>query len=279
MTQDVLLDRSVIHTPEKSGEDPDIAIAKSRLETLQAEGWFEGYTTERMTPNQAERYLRFDNQHFFDRYRDGFIPDDHQPAELDIPTIRDAMRDEYVQGVFDRDGTLVATLWAHIDEEASNLKVVNMAVAKRHRAQTLGKYMLGTAEAIARERGMRSLSLDVDPLNTSAIKLYFRQGYQGVQVTDANDPEVQAFGIQHFVGMRKDLQPPARSPLYDREQWVSAGNDAMIEKLFTGPGSYVVTEIRGNAHSEDARNNMLRFERLYKPGMFSQVLRSMLRRR
>ncbi|HPC78630.1 MAG TPA: GNAT family N-acetyltransferase [Fervidobacterium sp.] len=60
--------------------------------------------------------------------------------------------------------------------------VSNIAIDGRHRKKGYGSRLLKYAEELAREQGLRKLSLDVENTNSKAIEFYKRLGYRGTKV-------------------------------------------------------------------------------------------------
>ena len=60
--------------------------------------------------------------------------------------------------------------------------VSNIAIDKKKRKKGYGSRLLKYAEELAREQGLRKLSLDVENTNSKAIEFYKRLGYRGTKV-------------------------------------------------------------------------------------------------
>ncbi len=237
--------------------DVDFIIAEQLFHELQAGNHIlEGATVRRLhAPADTESYKDFDDHHFFDRYDSGVIPNDHRPAVLTEEMIDSAMRDGYVQGVFDGD-KLIGTLWLEADEEKKDLHVTNVCVSEDMRGQGIGKYFMATAAAIARNRGMNSLSLDVDPLNIIAMGLYLDLGYTIDNYKRDDDEDVIKFGLQGFVGMVKKLNGrPISFSTFTRS--TTAGQSDVVEDLLARGYVGVGTVGQRNTGEEASKNGLL----------------------
>ncbi len=69
----------------------------------------------------------------------------------------------------------IGALWAREGVDFGEVK--RMYVRDAARGLGLGARMLATIEALARERGLKSLMLETGDLNSQAMKLYLRSGF------------------------------------------------------------------------------------------------------
>src|SRR6266566_4157003 len=79
--------------------------------------------------------------------------------------------------VIDAVGLPVADAVVLYRKNSSAARLYSLVVDPRHRGRGLGKRLLDAAEAAARRRGRRTMSLEVRPRNRDAHKLYQRCGY------------------------------------------------------------------------------------------------------
>lgn len=75
------------------------------------------------------------------------------------------------------DGSPCGTLLAECDAEQDTLSVGALSVDPEHRGRGLGRSLLRTAAEIGRREGLSRLSLSVDALNQTALRLYLGEGF------------------------------------------------------------------------------------------------------
>ena len=75
-------------------------------------------------------------------------------------------------------GRLIGYAFAQVAEEEAD--VANVAVAEGSRRRGVASSLLAAMEAGLRERGVRTLFLEVRVSNAAAMALYLRHGYVGV---------------------------------------------------------------------------------------------------
>lgn len=66
----------------------------------------------------------------------------------------------------------------------SDLHIANIAVLPVWQGQQVGSYLINTAKAVAREIGLKELSLEARRSNTGALALYDRHGFTVVDVVE-----------------------------------------------------------------------------------------------
>lgn len=86
------------------------------------------------------------------------------------------------------------------------LYVDSIAVSPEARGTGVGSLLLAEADAIALERGMKWVDLDVIDINPRARALYERLGYE-VQATRSTGPLARLYGFKKYHFMRKSLLP------------------------------------------------------------------------
>ena len=83
---------------------------------------------------------------------------------------------EYVVGIFD--GQLIAYAGAWVSFEQA--EVMHVAVDPKFRGRGVGTMLFGALIDAVRKRGAKSITLEVRPSNTAAIKLYENFGLKSV---------------------------------------------------------------------------------------------------
>ncbi len=75
------------------------------------------------------------------------------------------------------DGLLGSTI-VFFRRGSTRARLYSLATAAAARGRGIGKALLAAAEGLARERGMRELSLEVRRDNAAAVRLYEANGYR-----------------------------------------------------------------------------------------------------
>ena len=83
---------------------------------------------------------------------------------------------EYVVGVLDKKIVAYAGAWVSFDQA----EVMHVAVTPELRGQGVGTILFGELIKAVKERGAKSITLEVRPSNTAAIKLYENFGLRSV---------------------------------------------------------------------------------------------------
>jgi ribosomal-protein-alanine N-acetyltransferase len=90
---------------------------------------------------------------------------------IDRPGLEILVLDDAASGILG-----YAVLWCIIDQG----ELANVAVKPEHRRRGLGSFLLARALDVARERGIKTVFLEVRESNEAALRLYARFGFTDV---------------------------------------------------------------------------------------------------
>lgn len=119
------------------------------------------------------------------------VPDVDAVVRIETDAFTNPWSRETFLGLLDRPGLEIwvlddarfgivgyAVLWCILDQG----ELANMAVRPEHRRRGLGSFLLSRVLQVARERGIKTVFLEVRASNESALSLYDRFGFDEVGV-------------------------------------------------------------------------------------------------
>lgn len=127
-------------------------------------------------------------------YESLYVPEDHQPFNREI--LKDPLISKYVEGwgregdfgfiAINKDGKPIGSITARYFNESNkgfgyidaDVPELGMALLEEHRGKGIGTALLDHLFHEAKQRGIKRLSLSVDPGNLPAVKLYQRFGFE-----------------------------------------------------------------------------------------------------
>lgn len=129
-------------------------------------------------------------------YESLFVPEGQQPFNKEI--LKDPLISKYVEGwgregdfgfiAINNDGKPMGSITARNFNESNkgfgyidaDVPELGMALLEDYRGKGIGKALLEHLFNEAKQRGIKRLSLSVDPGNVAAVKLYQRFGFEDV---------------------------------------------------------------------------------------------------
>lgn len=130
-------------------------------------------------------------------YESLFVPEDHEPFNKEI--LKDPLISKYVEGwgregdfgfiaINNNDGKPMGSITARSFNESNkgfgyidaDVPELGMALLEDYRGKGIGTALLEHLFNEAKRRGIKRLSLSVDPGNEAAVKLYQRFGFEEV---------------------------------------------------------------------------------------------------